>query len=400
MKAIDIFEPVSRVDDLIITQRLATETGRPSDFEGEARVLSELAELLNKSPRVVLQKLSDAILELCRAKSSGITLLETSEDGDVLRWIATSGGFAPMVGGTMPVAASPCGTVIDRDQALMMSEPGRFYPAAQDLRPYINEIILAPFYVSGRPIGTVWGILHEDGDKFDAEDMRLLRSLSRFAGAAYTLADALKQSHDRESALEDKNAQRVVLARELTHRMKNLLSIVQAITAQSLRNARSVEEAQEAVMGRISALGRAQDILTQSDWVDTEIDQVISSILDLHDNRSGRFDVRGDRSVVLSDQQGLGLALALHELATNAIKYGALSNEAGRVTITWRASAGGEFSLDWVEHGGPPVVAPTRTGFGSRLIEKMVAPHFQGNASLHYPPEGARFQLSGRLGNE
>jgi two-component sensor histidine kinase len=182
--------------------------------------------------------------------------------------------------------------------------------------------------------------------------------------------------------------------------MKNLLSIVQAITAQSLRNARSVEEAQEAVMGRISALGRAQDILTQSDWVDTEIDQVISSILDLHDSRSGRFDVRGDRSVVLSDQQGLGLALALHELATNAIKYGALSNEAGRVTITWRASAGGEFSLDWVEHGGPPVVAPTRTGFGSRLIEKMVAPHFQGNASLHYPPEGARFQLSGRLGNE
>ena len=101
--------------------------------------------------------------------------------------------------------------------------------------------------------------------------------------------------------------------------------------------------------------------------------------------------------MILTSQQALGLSLATHELATNAAKYGALSNDTGRVAMTWRVEDGA-FAFEWVESGGPPVTPPGSRGFGSKLIERIVASYFEGEGRVDFDPSGIRFRLTGMPG--
>ena len=190
--------------------------------------------------------------------------------------------------------------------------------------------------------------------------------------------------------------QRVDLMRELAHRMKNSMAMVQAIATQTLRQVGSLEEAREALSGRIAALARAQDILTRVDWETAEIRDVVASALVALEHVHDRIGISG-RDLTLRSQQALGLSLALYELGTNAVKYGALSNETGRVEIDWTVSPEGAFTLHWRETGGPHVTKPERTGFGTRLIQRIVAPYFEGSASMDFPPEGVSFTLRGKV---
>ncbi len=127
-----------------------------------------------------------------------------------------------------------------------------------------------------------------------------------------------------------------------------------------------------------------------------DIGDVVSSALAPHDSGVGRFEIDGPTSR-LTSRQALGLSLALHELATNAAKYGALSGDNGKVEIKWNVEEDGAFRFSWSESGGPQVSVPTRVGFGSQLIRRMVAPYFDGEAYLDYDPYGVRFTLSGKL---
>ncbi|WP_026358898.1 sensor histidine kinase [Aureimonas ureilytica] len=195
------------------------------------------------------------------------------------------------------------------------------------------------------------------------------------------------------SALKASEEARAVLNQELAHRMKNLLSMVQAITAQTLRQARTIEEANEAVFTRISALARAQDILTRSNFEDADVREVVGAAMAPHQTEDHRIEANGPR-LGLTAQQALGLSLAIHELATNAAKYGALSNETGRVAMSW-AEVDGAFVFRWIETGGPPVIAPERRGFGSKLIERIVAAYFDGEGRIDFDPAGIRFTLTG-----
>jgi len=205
---------------------------------------------------------------------------------------------------------------------------------------------------------------------------------------------ALVQDVSATKALE---AQRAELTNELSHRIKNSLAVVQAIVTQTLRQAETMEEARDAIGGRVAALSRAQDILIDTSWVAAEIGDVVRSALSPYEDGGGRFDIAGDE-IQLTAQQSLGLSLAIHELATNAIKYGALSNDVGIVSIRWRADELEKFQFDWIETGGPMVRAPTRTGFGSKLIERIVAPYFKGESIVSYDPTGVHFALRGHIG--
>jgi PAS domain S-box-containing protein len=189
---------------------------------------------------------------------------------------------------------------------------------------------------------------------------------------------------------------RAEMMAEAAHRIKNTLSIVQAIVAQSLRNAASLDDAKEAISKRVAALASAQDVLTSAEVAIADISAVVAGALAPHDAGHGRFSVRG-LSRNLEARQALGLSLALHELATNAAKYGALSGDEGRVEIDWHVDDEGAFEFSWTESGGPSVTAPMKTGFGSRLIKSMVAPYFDGKADLQYHPEGVKFVLRGRV---
>lgn len=181
-----------------------------------------------------------------------------------------------------------------------------------------------------------------------------------------------------------------ILNAELQHRMKNSLAMVNAIAAQTLRGDDIVDR-RSTFLSRLEALSHAQDILTSESWQGAPIQSVIESALTPHLSGGERFVLDGV-NLDLSAKQGLSMALAIHELATNATKYGALTVSTGRVHIKWSIehSEGRdpEFHFRWTESGGPAVIEPTRTGFGSRLITRVLAADFDGVVTTDYRSEG------------
>lgn len=189
---------------------------------------------------------------------------------------------------------------------------------------------------------------------------------------------------------KEAETQREMLMAESAHRMKNMLSLVQAVTAQTLRNSASLEEAGAAVNARLSALSNAHDVLMQRNWGQAEIIDVVGGATRLLSDGEGRVAFGGQYGT-LEPKAALGLALMLHELGTNAVKYGALSVPDGRVRVDWRVEQrdDGRFALlEWRESGGPPVIAPKRKGFGSRLIERGLANNLGGPVTLDYETSG------------
>ena len=186
-----------------------------------------------------------------------------------------------------------------------------------------------------------------------------------------------------------------VVAQELVHRVKNALSVAQAIASQTLRGDISLSEARHRLESRLQAMARTHDILIRTDWSEADVRSIIAHILAPHIEGEGLVTMTGPR-VVLTGRQTLSLALAIHELATNAGKYGALSRPEGRVDISWTKPGSGDdsFELDWIETGGPAVTAPERTGFGTQILKRMLPSDFSGTSTLDYAVEGLRFRLT------
>lgn len=153
---------------------------------------------MSESPQALLQKLAETALDLCHADSAVVSVAE----GEVFRWRATAGRFAPFLGGTMPREFSPCGTVLDHNAALLMADPVRHYPYIANLTLPVRELLLVPFYRGDTPIGTVWVVSHTDRN-FDAEDERLVTSLSRFTAAAARALGILGEAEQARDEAED-----------------------------------------------------------------------------------------------------------------------------------------------------------------------------------------------------
>jgi PAS domain S-box-containing protein len=185
--------------------------------------------------------------------------------------------------------------------------------------------------------------------------------------------------------------QRTLLINELNHRVKNTLATVQSIASQTLRNAGTAARVKEALEGRLIALARAHDVLTRENWEGAELKEIVVQALAPYvDLEGGRLTMAGPE-VRLAPHIALALSMALQELTTNAVKYGALSNEVGTIDIAWDAEpdeTGSRLRLRWQESGGPYVQAPTHQGFGSRLIERSLARELNGNARIEFRPEG------------
>jgi two-component sensor histidine kinase len=182
-----------------------------------------------------------------------------------------------------------------------------------------------------------------------------------------------------------------LLIDELNHRVKNTLATVQSIVTQTLRTAGTSEEAKEAVELRLLALSRAHDVLTRESWEGADLIEVVERALEPYQfSNEYRIHVTGPR-VRLTPRMALALSMALHELATNAVKYGALSNKTGSIVVSWTVQNGvapPRLTLRWAEAGGPPVVPPRRRGFGSRLIERSLAHDLDGRVEIAFAPTG------------
>ncbi len=241
-------------------------------------------------------------------------------------------------------------------EEVFVHKDGSFYPVAFTASPIQDE--------GSRPIGTI----------IEVRDIR---------------AEKRAQEHQR------------VLINELNHRVKNTLATVQSIAAQTLRNAANTQEAKEALEGRLFALSRTHDVLTRESWDGADLYDIAAQAVEPYSSRGeDRLHLNGPH-VRLPPRMALALAMAFQELATNAVKYGALSMPGGEIQITWSVDPAGaetELHLRWEERGGPPVEAPARRGFGTRLIERSLAQDLDGEVRIEFAPAGVVCAVAAPLG--
>jgi two-component sensor histidine kinase len=172
--------------------------------------------------------------------------------------------------------------------------------------------------------------------------------------------------------------------------VKNTLATVQSIASQTLRNADTTEAARSAMEARLLALSRAHDVLTRENWEGAGLIEIVrEAMAPYRHDRENRLHMEGP-DVRLSPRMALAIAMALQELATNAVKYGALSNADGEVRVAWSVEQKGEkrLHLTWSETNGPRVAPPKRRGFGTRLIERSLAQDLNGKAQITFAPAG------------
>jgi two-component sensor histidine kinase len=185
-----------------------------------------------------------------------------------------------------------------------------------------------------------------------------------------------------------------LLVEELNHRVKNTLAILQAIASQTFRSASVAERSN--FEGRLGALAKAHDLLSQEKWQGAGVHDVVDRVLEPYAFSDSRRVRSSGPKVPLASPRAVMMSMILHEIATNAAKYGALSSAAGTVNIDWRLipdTTGEKLQLTWAESGGPRVATPTRNGFGSRLIERGAREQLGGSATADFLPGGVVYTI-------
>lgn len=268
----------------------------------------------------------------------------------------------------------------------------------------------------GKPFHIIWSDVWDDVKHFVddalsgkgtfAEDMHLVMDRNAYPEDTYWTFSYSPLYDDQgkvaglinitveTTAMVESRKREEVLRRELVHRVKNTMAITTAVVSATMRHSQSLEEARDTIKKRIAALGNAQNLMHASGQGTGIFDLIHSSVHPHLDDRA-RVTITGP-DMQIAPQQALGLSLAVYELATNALKYGALSNESGKVDIVWTLDDDDRFALRWRETGGPEVRTPTRTGFGSRLTNQIVAAYFSGEGRTFYHPDGLVFELEGK----
>jgi len=194
------------LESILCTEELNRRPTRPPDYETENRALAALAQGLAESPRRILQRLANQILETLQSDSAGLSLLTTEDGGKRFYWPAIAGMWKPHIGGGTPRDFGPCGDVLDRNAPLLFRHFERRYTYFLPVTPPVEECLLVPFYVEGKAVGTIWAISHDDRRKFDVEDMRQLVSLGRFASSAYQAVMSLNALQEQEGVLRQNHA--------------------------------------------------------------------------------------------------------------------------------------------------------------------------------------------------
>lgn len=213
-----------------------------------------------------------------------------------------------------------------------------------------------------------------------------LSPLSDASGRVHGASTIARDMTERRRADEH----RKTLLGELNHRVKNTISVIQSIASHTLGHASTLDEARNAFDSRLINLAKAHDVLTRESWQSANLEEIVTDTVKPHAGGENRFSIEGP-DIRLAPSAALAIAMALHELSTNAAKYGALSKDNGRVVVVWQIEgddADCRLILHWQESGGPPVVKPERKGFGSRLIERALASELGGEVRVDYEPSG------------
>jgi PAS domain S-box-containing protein len=485
---------------MLSTAELSRRPSRAPDHEAENNALIALARSMAASPEGILQKLADTALALCRAHSAGLSLLEEGDQKSNFHWRAIAGQWSSHINGGTPRDFGPCGTVLDQDVAMVCSHPELDFPYWTSIKPVLEEGLLIPFYIKDEAVGTIWVVAHDASRRFDAEDLRVMTSLSTFAAAAYQTLLSLNATQRIASIVEssddaivskdlngviitwNKGAERIfgytaeeavgksitilipldraeeepailerirrgervehyetvrirkqgspvdisltvspvrnaegkiigaskiarditdrkrseaqitVLAREAEHRAKNVLATVQATV--NLSDSDTPEGLKHTIAGRIQALARVHELFVESRWTGAELHRLVKEELAAYRrDGDGRARIDGP-DLVMRPDIAQTVAVALHELATNAAKYGALSVAEGHVQVEWSCASDGRLVLRWTETGGPPVKPPMHQGFGTRVMDRIIRGQLKGEMHFDWCTEGLACEIA------
>jgi two-component sensor histidine kinase len=373
------------------TEELAREHALAVASLKRRAALIQLGDTLRTAPSVAeaTQTAAQMLGQTLRVSRSGYARIDLRGDSLLIENDWTLPGLASLVG-QHPLASTKASIeMLKRGEMLVAADIVTSAGLAADAPAFeaigTRGIITIPLLQEGNLVGALYA--HSTAPKeWTSDDIAFARAV----------ADRLYSFISRCEAEEHQR----ILSDELSHRMKNTIAMVQAIAAQTLRHV-SERDAVETFNRRILALSKAHDVLLQEDWARARIMQTIDGVLSLHGDRE-KFTLRGP-DVNLGAKATLSLSLLVHELATNAIKHGALSVPAGRVAINWSLDYGAAptFTLHWRERGGPATIEPKRQGFGSRLIKMGMAG--TGDTELRFALGGLeatfRAPLSVMVGN-
>jgi two-component sensor histidine kinase len=355
------------VASVIITDELQhRRVLRPGLFR-EVLPFGNLTRKMVDDPNQVLPLLVDSALELCGAVSGGISLYEPEPAPGVFKWHHLRGDLEKFTGATTPRHYSPCGITLDRRSPILVQRPERVYSWLQEANLSLPECLLVPLYIGAdEPLGTLWIVSEREGE-FDGRHADALTDLAGFAGLA------LRMAADQQRLNEALDAQRM-LAREMAHRLKNVLAVIEGLLHMATRPGGSARDVAMRLSGSLQALATAQALVTPSDVdaaasKETSLQQLLEAILAPYKHAQCTI---GGPDVALGPEAKEVLALVFHELATNAAKYGALSSHDGEVSVRWQHTASA-LVIEWQEADGPPIAtSPTRKGFGTVLATKSL----------------------------
>jgi two-component sensor histidine kinase/integral membrane sensor domain MASE1 len=417
------FAAASGVTVLILAAVADERRGRARLAQSEARLRAETEalEILNATgaliaaeldQETVVQKVTDAGVALTGAEFGAFFYNVIREDGGAYTLYTLSGApraafenfgmprdtevFHPTFAGTHNVRSDD----ITKDPRYGKMSPHFGMPQGHlPVRSYLAVPVKSR---SGEVLGGLF-FGHSTAGIFDERAERIIAGIG--AQAAIAIDNArLYQAAQREIT-ERRRAEehQRLLINELNHRVKNTLATVQSIAAQTSRSVRDPMEGYDAFIARLMALSRAHDVLTRQSWEGADLAAVVQgAVTPFGGPNAERFRISGP-SVWLEPQTALALAMALHELGTNASKYGALSTAAGRVEVDWTvrlAKPDALLSMCWRETGGPKVTSPKRKGFGSRLLERGLPQELDGKVDLDYRATGLVCMIEARLPGE
>lgn len=270
----------------------------------------------------------------------------------------------------------------------MLGQPAAVFFTPEDRQAGIPHGEMQSSIQNGRASDERWHLRKDNSRFFASGEMMPLKDES---GVVRGFVKIIRDQTARKLAEE----RQALLAQELAHRVKNTLAVVQAISSQTLRDEIPFAQAREAFNARLMALSRAHDVLLRGSWTTASLRELVAGVATLHgDGRPERFHFAGP-DVHVGPKAALSFALILHEMCTNAVKYGALSVPQGRVSVLWEIIQDGDQALwfRWEEFDGPPVAPTSKRGFGSRLIQQSFSQHADGAVKLEYPPDGVRLSV-------
>ena len=266
--------------------------------------------------------------------------------------------------------------------------------------PVIRSLMAVPVLLRN---GDTHGVLvfgHDRSGAFNQRSERLLAGLTAQAAIALENSRLYRNAQNEIEDRKQAQTQQSLLIRELHHRVKNTLATVQAVVGATARSALSIDDFYQAFVGRIISLANTHSLLTEAVWQTASLRDIMEKELrPYNDVRAQRITLTGP-AVELPSEAAVPIGMAIHELTTNAAKYGALSVSRGKVAVSWEtepAEEGTRLRLVWVESGGPEVTAPTRQGFGSRLLHRVLATQLNAKVEMDFRPEGLRVALDAVL---